>query len=304
MNDRVPSLSEQDQLLVAGFVLGDLTAEEAAQLKQLAATNPDIRREIRAMQTSLELMPQALPLATPPAHLRQRIVSTDPAAEESVPPSAEIAATVEPVAPLANPVTTPESVPATNIQPETNVQPATLSRDASSSQPVSRSSILTRRSRSILKWLAALVALFALLLAVDNFRLRNQLQLAQEQNLNRVAEILQQPTSRLIALEGGQNEAIGTLLFTPGNWSEVIVSLGNLPPLPPDRIYRMWLSLDNGDVILCGEFNTESDGSVFVRFTPPESPPEGVKATELYVTHEELNSIPMPQAERVMEGIV
>ncbi|MEM9566968.1 MAG: anti-sigma factor, partial [Cyanobacteria bacterium P01_E01_bin.34] len=281
--DRIPSLSDQEQLLVAGFVLGDLTAEEAARLEELAATNPDIRREIGAMQASLELMPQALPLATPPAHLRQRIVTTelitiDPAAESAT-PSGKSASTVETVAP-----------------------PAAV--DTPPSQALSRPSTLTLRSRSILKWLAALVALFALLLAVDNFRLRNQLQLAQEQNLNRVAEILQQPTSRLIALEGGQNEATGTLLFTPGNWSEVIVSLGNLPPLPPDRIYRMWLSLDNGDVILCGEFNTEANGSVFVRFTPPESPPEGVKATELYVTQEELNSIPMPQAERVMEGIV
>ncbi len=286
MNDRdhVPSLSEQEQLLVAGFVLGDLTAEETARLKQLAATNPDIRREIRAMQTSLELMPQALPLATPPPHLRQRIVTTaltttDPAAESAT-PSGETASTLEPVAPPA-----PSGTP-------------------SSQALLSRPSILTRRSRSIVKWLAALVTLFALLLAADNIRLRNQLQLAQEQHLNRVAEILQQPTSRLIALEGGQNEATGTLLFTPGNWSEVIVSLANLPPLPPDRIYRMWLSLDNGDVILCGEFNPESDGSVFVRFTPPESPPEGVKATELFVTQEELNSIPMPQAERVMEGVV
>ncbi|MGK7910448.1 MAG: anti-sigma factor [Synechococcus sp.] len=259
--DRVAPLSEQEQLLIAGFVLGDLTAEETARLKQLATSNPEIRREIRAMQTSLEVLPQALPLASPPPSLRQRIVAAAPAAVEAIPTPADIA-----------------SVP---------------SRWR-----------LTRRAPALLKLLAALGGLFALLLAADNLRLRSQLQLAREDNLEQVATILQQPTSRLISLEGDQNGAAGTLLFTPGNWSEVIVSLGNLPPLPPERIYRMWLSLDNGDAILCGEFNTESDGSVFVRFTPPESPPEGVKATELYVTQEALDSIPRPQAERVMEGLV
>lgn len=275
--DRGQPLSEHEQMLVAGFVLGDLTTEETAQLKQLAAINPKIRQEIRAMQASLELMPQALAPLAPPPHLRQRVVES-----ELVPVAA----------PISMPVPVAVSTSAT-VSGLSNPEPVTA-----------RNSPFSRRARSILKLLAVVLAFITLLLAADNLRLRSQLRLAETRNLDRVADILQQPTSRTISLVGNSNEATGTLLFTPGNWSEVIVSLGNLPPLPPDRIYRMWLALDNGDAILCGEFNTEGDGSVFIRFTPPESPSEGVKATELYVTQEELESIPMPQAERVMEGEV
>ena len=73
-------------------------------------------------------------------------------------------------------------------------------------------------------------------LATDNLRLRQRL--AHQAETERVASILQQPNSRLIALAGHNSDAAGTLLFTPGNWQEVIVSLGDLPPLPPEEIYR------------------------------------------------------------------
>ncbi|MEL7507090.1 MAG: anti-sigma factor [Cyanobacteria bacterium J06554_1] len=150
------------------------------------------------------------------------------------------------------------------------------------------------------KILVAVVAIATLALAADNLRLRNQL--AQQTDSERVASILQQPNSRLISLTGNESVAAGTLLFTPGNWQEVIVSLGDLPPLPPEEIYRMWLTLENGTVIYCGEFNTESDGSVFVRFTPAETPPQGVKATQLLVTIDDSQTEPDPSRTPVMTG--
>ncbi|MBT9317633.1 anti-sigma factor [Leptothoe spongobia] len=150
--------------------------------------------------------------------------------------------------------------------------------------------------------LVGVVAISTLALAMDNLRLRNQL--AQRIKSDRVASILQQPNSRLIALTGDGNDAAGTLLFTPGNWQEVIVSLGDLPPLPPEEIYRMWLMLENGTVIYCGEFNTQNDGSVFVRFTPDETPPKGVKATQLLVTIDGSQTEPDPSREPVMTGAI
>ena len=150
------------------------------------------------------------------------------------------------------------------------------------------------------KILAGVVAISTMALATDNLRLRNQI--AQRANQERVASILQQPNSRLISLMGNESAAAGTLLFTPGNWQEVIVSLGDLPPLPPEEIYRMWLTLENGTVIYCGEFNTESDGSVFVRFTPAEPPPQGVKATPLLVTIDGSQTKPDPSRTPVMTG--
>jgi Anti-sigma-K factor rskA len=126
---------------------------------------------------------------------------------------------------------------------------------------------------------------------------------AQRTESDRVAAILQRPTSRLVALKG-EKDAAGTLLFTPGKWQEVVVSLGNLPPLPPDQIYRMWLTLANGNTIACGEFNTNAEGSVFVKLTPPELPPKGVKATGIYVTVDGVNAPLNPGGDRVMSGAI
>lgn len=161
-----------------------------------------------------------------------------------------------------------------------------------------------RSPKRWLKWLVGMLGLAALALALDNLRLRQQLQLAQQVPPNRVAAILQQPNSRLIALTGKTSNAAGTLLFTPGQWQEVIVSLGNLPALPPEQIYRMWLSLENGEVLYCGEFNTDADGAVFVKFRPPKTPPKGVKAKELFVTIDDSRATPNPAGEKVMQGVI
>ena len=241
------SLSDEERMLAAGYVLGDLTSDETARLETLMAEKVDVLKEVQALQASYELIPQSLSIVAPPAHIRETIQ-------------------------------------------------AGLSSTPLASQPASTP------ARLGLKILLGLATLASLLLATDNFRLRSQL--AQEVEPERVASILQQPNSRLISLTGNNSAAAGTLLFTPGNWNEVIVSLGDLPPLPPDQIYRMWLELENGEVIYCGEFNTGSDGSVFVRFTPPDTPPAGVKATELFVTVNTTDATPSSLGERIMQGAI
>lgn len=65
--------SEELQLLIAGYVLGDLDASEAAELEQLLAENPAIAEEVAQMQTALEHS-YAPPEIAPPAHLRSAIL--------------------------------------------------------------------------------------------------------------------------------------------------------------------------------------------------------------------------------------
>lgn len=241
---RPNSFSEEQRYLLAGYVLGDLSPEEMAQVEQWVLTDPQMLKELHALQTSLEVIPQGLNQVSPPAHLRGRIVGNQPA--------------------------------------------------------VAKQSVTQRATGRIWQVLVGVGAIAAIILGTDNLRLRQQL--TQATQPDRVAAILQQPTSRLIALTSNDSDAAGTLLFTPGNWQEVIVSLGDLPPLPPEEIYHMWLALENGTVIYCGEFNTDADGSVFVRFTPTESPPKGVKATELFVTVDSSQTDPNPSGNRVMTG--
>ncbi|NEQ97324.1 MAG: anti-sigma factor [Cyanothece sp. SIO2G6] len=253
MNDdtTLPPLTEAQKLLAAGYVLGDLTPEEVVQVETQAVDNPALRQEITALQTSFDLMPQALEIVAAPASLRYEIVAAQSETQEV----------------------------------EVSQQPPFRPR---------------------LRWLvlAGIAAIATFAVALDNLRLRHQLRLARQVDPDRVAAILQQPNSRLIALTSGDSEAAGTLLFTPGSWDEVIVSLGDLPPLPPDQIYRMWLALENGEVIYCGEFNTDDERSVYVRFTPLETPPQGVKTTELFVTVEAAEDQPSAEGQRVMTGVI
>jgi anti-sigma-K factor RskA len=47
--------------LLAGYVLGDLTPEEAVQVKQYLEAHPELLSEVKALQATLSLLPLALP---------------------------------------------------------------------------------------------------------------------------------------------------------------------------------------------------------------------------------------------------
>ncbi|MGF1513023.1 MAG: anti-sigma factor domain-containing protein [Elainellaceae cyanobacterium] len=270
------SLSNDEQALAAGYVLGDLTVDEEAQVAQLLSTNPAMQREVDALRVSLQLVPHGLDTVAPPDHLEDKIIAA---------------------------YRTSEAIE--------------INQSQSTSAP---------RSRSWARIIAALSIPALLLLVFGNLRMRQQFaqlendniqlqqQLAQLENDNiqlgqqivalgdtdEVASILQRPKSRLVSLQGG--DSAGTLLFTPGQWEQVVVSIADLPPLPPEQVYRMWLSLDNGEPFLCGEFTTDENGSVFVTLNPTDSIPEGVKAQEVFVTQSEASAPLEPVGDRVIVG--
>lgn len=77
-------LSEQLQLLVAGYVLGDLSSEEAEEFEQLLATNSAIAQEVAQMQQVLETS-YAPPEVSPPSHLRLAIMEAHQAIPRNSP---------------------------------------------------------------------------------------------------------------------------------------------------------------------------------------------------------------------------
>lgn len=273
------ALSEDDLILVEDYVLGELSPEAAAALERRVRSDQALRQELCALQATLRLLPQALPVLEAPPELRDRILTTNTLRSKIL-----TADTPLPVAPRRSRPTFGAAIPWGKIA-------------------------------------VGLAAALALLLGADNLRLRQALGDADQTNrellaqLNQndesdgevVANLLQRPTSRLVTLEGESDEtanAAGTLLFTPGRWQQVVVSLGNLDPLPPDEIYRMWLTLENGETIFCGEFNTDEQGNVFVELRPDEAVPQGVKATGIFVTVESATAPPEPTGERVMAGSI
>jgi anti-sigma-K factor RskA len=88
-------LSEELQLLIAGYVLGDLDPTEVDEFEQLLTTNPRVAEEVAQMQRALELSygPPEIP---PPAHLRsailgaiepQPVAQAEPRSVSPVPPA-------------------------------------------------------------------------------------------------------------------------------------------------------------------------------------------------------------------------
>jgi hypothetical protein len=271
------TLTEFEQLQAAGYVLGDLDPEELRQFEAQLSQSSALQAEVKALQASLRVLPLAQPLLTPPPVLRDRVLAASGLAD---------------------------NVGAENLTTE-DLIPGTIPQPKPASYPTSRSGF------NWPKLIAIVTSLAAIVIGFDNFRLRQDLQMAQQPQPTQpnseavaVSSLMQRPNSRLVALRGTNTDAAGTLMFTPGKWQEVVVSLGNLPPLPPDQVYRMWLTLKNGQVLPCGEFKTTPQGTVFIRINPPKTPPTGVKATGVFVTVDAANAPLAPTGQPVMTGSI
>lgn len=257
----VKSISEEEQILAAGYVLGDLSTTEITEFEAALATNPALQAEVSALQVAFNQIPQGLTPVPPPPTLKAKIVDSVVVAE--------------------------------------NPNPA-----VSVSAPISVPTAVTSKGFPWSRVLAGIGLLIGGLFAFDNFRLRQELQFARQVNRQDFASVLSQPKSRLLALSTQEDKVVGNVLFTPGNWQQVIISAQNLPPLPVDRVYRMWLELANGQVIPCGEFKTDDLGSVFIKLNAKQNPPAGVKAKGVFITIDRANDPLEPTGQRVIQGTI
>ncbi|ASC71659.1 hypothetical protein XM38_026130 [Halomicronema hongdechloris C2206] len=69
------ALPDNWQDLLAGYVLGDLDAEETARVQHWLNQYPEVTAELTALQETWHSLPQGLPAQAPPATLRQRIMA-------------------------------------------------------------------------------------------------------------------------------------------------------------------------------------------------------------------------------------
>lgn len=77
--------SEELQLLIAGYVLGDLDPTEADEFERLLAADPTIAAEVTQMQAVLELS-YAPPELSPPLQLRSAILEAIDTRKDHTPP--------------------------------------------------------------------------------------------------------------------------------------------------------------------------------------------------------------------------
>ncbi len=271
------SISEEEQILAAGYVLGHLSAAEITQFGTALANNPELQAEVDVLQIAYNKLPQGLPQITPPPGLKAKIIESF-ATELSSSPIIE----------------------------------SSLSQPPLSQPPLSQSSLPIRTeaipaTSKIFNWsrvFAGLGLLFSGFLVFDNFNLRQKLQAAQKVNQQDLASVLNQPKSRLLSLSTTEDRIVGKILFTPGNWQQIIVSAQNLPPLPVDRVYRMWLELANGQVIPCGQFKTDDRNRILIKLTATQQPPPGVKAKGVFMTIDKATDPLQPTGKRVIQGTI
>lgn len=73
--------------LLAGYVLGDLSAAEAEQVTLLLADHPDLVKEVNQLREALATIPYGLPPVTAPEHLRAAMLdrAIAPSSQPSIP---------------------------------------------------------------------------------------------------------------------------------------------------------------------------------------------------------------------------
>jgi hypothetical protein len=74
-NNPADRQTSQQADLLAGYVLGDLTPEEAARLQQALANAPTLRRELKSFEEAFALLPYGLLTLKPSPHLKDSIIS-------------------------------------------------------------------------------------------------------------------------------------------------------------------------------------------------------------------------------------
>jgi anti-sigma-K factor RskA len=215
--------SEHLQILIAGYVLGNLDADEAAEFEQIMMHDPAIAEEVSQLQLVLEESFGVSDIS-PPAHLRSAILSTDP---------------------LPQPSAVPDSPAVSNYPP--------------------------RRSLPWNRMIHAAAAVIIVALGISNYQLWRSLQTSQSET--------QRSATVVYALQStSENNAASATVTIDPDRLEAVLTVQNLPPLPPGKVYVLWtvvrtdapVTRDAKSAILTEVFNVNDQGSISQVIGVPE----------------------------------
>jgi anti-sigma-K factor RskA len=185
-----------------------------------------------------------------------------------------------------------------SIEPPAHLESAILS--VATAAPIAHSPMAQRR-RSHFPWqtiMGSMAALLILYLGADNYRLRQEHQMAQDINA-----LLQQSQTQLFSLTAVNtsytSSATGSFVVNLGQ-RQGILSVQNLGTPPPGRIYRLWAIAD-GERIPCGTLTTNAQGQVLDKFwMPADFYDTGISG--LFVTLESSETSRYPTGTIVMQS--
>ncbi len=209
--------SEELQLLMAGYVLGDLSPDEAAEFERLLGQDPAIAAEVAQLQKALETS-YAPPELMPPPHLRAAILAK-----------------------------------ADEVQSGPTIS----------------------RTRRFLSWRTGLELAAAGLigaLGVNNYRLQQALQISQAETQQYAA------LTYVLDATRSESQASATVVVNP-NTLEATITVKNLPPLPPGRVYALWtvvkpdapFTTDRHQAILTEVFQVDAQGEFSQTIAVPKA---------------------------------
>lgn len=237
--------------LIAGYVLDDLSPEEATYLRQALAEDPTRAEELRSFEEAFSLLSYDLPMVEPSAQLKAKILSAA---------SRQAAASRQTTEAASSPQLSNE-VP---LAPRRQRQWRRWVPAISTSIAAVAVAALGLNQMQLGQQSGQTVALQQQLEATNAelARLRTDLQTSQAT----VAQ-LSNPNTQVQALIGSApnpaNSRLPTarLLVQPGA-AEVTLVAHDLPKLSQDQVYRLWSVADaSAPPTYCGQFRQNAEGT-------------------------------------------
>lgn len=243
--------SDCEQLLISGYVLGDLSPAEALLFEEMLRENPDLREQVTAMQQALDLA-YTYPEVKPSDTLRDRILAT------------------------ANSQATEDRL----------VKPGAVNNSEANSV---RGFILSGN-----KILGAIAIAIIAALSIINYRLWQTIQTANISNTK---------GDRLVYLLRSQDlnqKSTAKLIVDPDRLNATL-TVDNLPPLPPEKVYALWTvvgkdvpyTTDEKGAILTAVFQVDESGNFTQEIAVPQPHLEPRTIDKIALTIEDISA---PQA--------
>ena len=231
--------------LIAGYVLEDLSLDEADCLNQILAEVPALSGEIESFQEAFSLLPYDMPLLEPSALLKEKIIS---AASHSLADTS-----LEPIQSNVVPLASPRRRSWKRWIPAIDTGIAAVAVTAIGLSQIQ----LSRQSQQTIALQQQLEAT-----NTELKRLRSEL----EANQGTIAR-LSQSNTQVYALVGATSNpknnrrATARLLAKPGDPNVTLVAQ-DLPKLPNNQVYRLWSVANASSApMYCGQFRQDNRGT-------------------------------------------
>jgi anti-sigma-K factor RskA len=183
------------------------------------------------------------------------------------------------------------------VEPPPHLLPAILDAANSDPTPVPPAKRFSANWSAVAGGIAIVVILAFGVLGWDNWRLRQELSVAQD-----VTTLLQTSKTRLFPMQGIEiaGTASGSFVLNVDR-RQGIIAVQNLPLPPNGKIYRLWAVLGS-ERIPCGQLKVSSQGMVLNKFSMPADFYD-TELSGLFVTIEPSPTSRYPTGPVVMKSI-